>query len=387
MQNKWQLVVIVVVVVGVALFGLSLVNVGGDGDVSATTRLDAVNVDTAGYAQAIEPYNWQFPADFGPHPAFQTEWWYYTGNIETEAGRRFGYQLTIFRRAIRPEAIDTASEWRTNQIYMGHFTVSDIGAKQYFHEQRFSRGSAGLAGATIQPRYRVWVEDWQIQALNDEASLVAIQASSDNFAIDLTLAQVKPVALQGDGGLSPKSDEVGNASYYYSLPRLATRGTITVDGEAHIVAGFTWKDHEFSTSALGNGAQGWDWFGLIFDNNTELMLGQIRMVDGGVEPAFGGLIVYPDGATEYLPSDQFTITATDTWTSPHTGAVYPAGWDFVVETVRGTLRFSVTPLMSDQELVASDPSYWEGAVQVSGDVPGYGYAELTGYADTMQNRF
>lgn len=335
----------------------------------------------------VEPYDWQFPRDFGAHPDFQTEWWYYTGNLGTADGRRFGFQFTIFRRAITPDATPTDSEWRTNQIYLAHFTVSDIANEQFFHEQRLSRGGAGLAGATIDPRYRVWLEDWQILAQNDNASLVTIAAAVDEFAINLTLEQTKPPALQGDNGLSHKSSDEGNASYYYSLSRLLTDGTITINGEVFEVSGVTWKDHEFSTSALGTGAQGWDWFGLIFDDNTEMMLGQIRMRDGSTEPAFGGVLVYPDGSTEYLPSASFSITPTNTWTSPHTGAEYPSGWDITVETANGSLSFHAEPLQRDQELADTEPSYWEGAVRITGDVTGYGYAELTGYTSSMQNRF
>ena len=387
MTNRWRIVGIGLFILVVVIIGFSLVDVVTGNNVSARSVVQVGDVDTSGYAQAIEPYNWQFPEDFGPHPDFQTEWWYYTGNVATADGRRFGYQFTIFRRAITPEGAQTASEWRTNQIYLAHFTISDIEDERFLHSERFSRSSAGLAGATVDPRYRVWVEDWQIQAQNDDASLVTINAATEDFALDVTLEQVKDPALQGDGGLSPKSDEIGNASYYYTLSRLLTEGTITIEGETFDVSGTTWKDHEFSTSALGTNAQGWDWFGLIFDDGREMMVGQIRMADGGKEDAFGGLLINPDGTTEYLPAESFTITATDTWESPHTGAVYPSGWDISVNAADETLSFSVTPLMRDQELYDTDPSYWEGAVSITGDVTGYGYAELTGYTTSMRNRF
>ncbi|MCA9913528.1 MAG: carotenoid 1,2-hydratase [Anaerolineae bacterium] len=389
MSKKWQILLIGLSILVVALFGLSLVDISPGDEVRASAALDASGMDTSGYARAIEPYDWHFPQDFGAHPDFQTEWWYYTGNLATDDGRRFGFQFTIFRRAITPpaEERDSGSEWRTNQVYLAHFTVSDISSGQFYHDERFSRSSADLAGATVDPRYRVWVEDWEILAQNDDASQVTIRAAADDFSVDLTLEQTKPPALQGDNGLSPKSEETGNASYYYSLTRLITEGTITVEGESFVVDGLTWKDHEFSTSALGSGAQGWDWFGLIFDDDTEMMIGQIRLQDGGREPAFGGLYVYPDGSTEYLASEQINITPTDTWTSPHTGAEYPSGWDVTVETSQGAIRFSVTPLMRDQELADTDPSYWEGAVRIEGDVNGYGYAELTGYTTSMENRF
>lgn len=368
-------------------FGISLIDTGGD-SVTASAVLSGGAADTAGYARADAPRAWRFPADYGPHTDFQTEWWYYTGSLAAEDGRRFGFQFTVFRRAIAPEQAASASEWRTNQVYMAHFTVSDIAGQRFYYDERYSRGAAGLAGAQAAP-YRVWLADWQAAALDDDARLTAISASADGFAVDLRLEQTAPPALQGQGGLSPKSAEAGNASYYYSLPRLLTSGTITVGGATFAVTGTTWQDHEFSTSALGADARGWDWFGLQFDDGRALMVGQIRLADGGRELAFGGLLVAADGSTRYLAADDFSIAATDTWASPHTGAVYPSGWTITVAGAGadgGPLRFAVTPLLRDQELHGGI-AYWEGAVQLSGGVTGYGYAELTGYAGSMAGRF
>lgn len=398
----WRWIFLGVLALAVIVFGFSLMDADGNGGVSADAVLADVNIDIGGFARAIGRWDWQFPRDFGAHLEFQTEWWYYTGNLQTADGRHFGYQFTIFRRALTPEesgvpplpegegqGVRAFSEWRANQIYMAHFAVTDVDGGRYFHEQRFSRGSAGLAGATVDPVYHVWLEDWQVAAQDDEARRKRITAQAGNFAVDLALEQVKPPALHGDGGLSPKSDEPGNASYYYSLTRLLTNGTITVSGETFEVSGATWKDHEFSTSALGEGAQGWDWFGLQLDDNRELMLGQIRMADGRREPAFGGLLVNPDGSTRYLNADDFTLEVTGTWTSPHTGAVYPAGWKFSINTgVADPLRLTVTPLLADQELHGGGGvDYWEGAVHITGDATGYGYAELTGYVQAMTGRF
>ena len=366
--------------------GISQLEPSASSSVSARSQLALPPQDISGYARAIEAWDWVFPRDHGAHPSFQTEWWYYTGNLADADGRRFGFQFTIFRRAISPEGTASASEFRADQVYMAHFTVSDVADGRFYHDQRFSRGGAGLAGATTQPRYRVWLEDWQVEGQNDSATKQRVTAGSDDFAVDLTLEQAKRPALQGDKGLSQKSGDIGNASYYYSLTRLLTRGTITLGGEAFSVRGNTWMDHEFSTSALGDDAQGWDWFGLIFDDDTELMIGQIRQVDGGKEPAFGGLLVNAAGDTRYLEAADFTIRVTDTWRSPHTGAEYPAGWEVAI-LGEGGFEFRATPLLADQELYDGDIKYWEGAVRIDGDKSGYGYAELTGYVGTMQNRF
>ena len=386
----WRFIGLAAVIVVVVGLGLSFIEVS-NGEISANVIVSFPETDLSNYAQAIEPWDWQFPHDHGAHPEFQTEWWYYTGNLAAEDGRRFGFQFTVFRRAIQPLLVTTDSEWRSNQVYMAHFTVSDVEAEQFYHGERYSRGGAGLAGAAVDPLYRVWLEDWQVQALNEGATLLQMQAAADDFAIDFTLEQTKPPAFQGNNGLSAKSAEVGNASYYYSLTRLMTEGTITIGDEAYAVEGFTWMDHEFSTSALGDDAQGWDWFGLIFDEGYELMVGQIRNVDQTLSPIFGGLLVDPEGNTLYLAADTFNIEALDTWQSEHTGAVYPSGWLITIEAdaigQADDIELQLTPLALDQELNTGNIAYWEGAVQVEGDFNGYGYAELTGYTQAMTGRF
>lgn len=384
----WKVLLLALIGLVVVVFGFSLIDATtGATDVNADAVLVRLEEDISGFTRAIGPYDWQFPRDHGAHLDFQTEWWYYTGNLADEAGRRFGFQFTIFRRALTPEFQQSASEWRTNQVYLAHFTVTDVEAGAFYHDEQYSRGGAGIAGATTDPRYRIWLEDWEVTALNDDATRLALRAEAEHMAVDFTLEQVKPPALQGDRGLSPKSDAPGNASYYYSLPRLRTQGTITVNGEPHQVSGTVWMDHEFSTSALGSDALGWDWFSLQLDGNRELMLGQIRLAGGGREPAFGGLLIEPDGSTRYLSAADFTIEATDRWTSPHTGATYPAGWEFAIDTGDATLHLTATPLLADQELQAEISTYWEGAIRISGDATGYGYAELTGYANAMTGRF
>ncbi len=383
----WRYIVLAAVVVSIILFGVSLIDASSSDEVRASTILMS-SADTSGFARAFDARDWQFPRDFGPHPDYQTEWWYYTGNVATEDDRRFGFQFTIFRRGIAPGEAADGSEWRTDQLYMAHFTVSDVADDQFFHEERFSRGSAGLAGATVDPAYRVWLEKWEVRALDADATQTQITADTDVYGINLILDQVKPVALQGDSGLSQKSDAPGNASYYYSLSRLATQGQIRIGDRTFSVTGYTWKDHEFGTSALGADALGWDWFGLQLDDDRELMVGQIRLVDGERDPYFGGLLVNPDGTTEYLDAESFTIESTDTWTSPHTGAVYPSGWTIRVNP-SGSAPFSLmlTPQILDQELHGGGIAYWEGSVRISGDLTGYGYAELTGYVDAMTGRF
>lgn len=346
--------------------------------------------DSAGFARATVPNDIEFPRDLGPHPEYQTEWWYYTGNLEGENGRLFGYQFTIFRRALTPPITDngspiTESDWRTNQIYLAHFTISDIANEAFYPHERFSRGGAGLAGAQAAP-YRVWLEDWVIEETAD--GQIRLLAQTEDVGLDLMLTQTLPPILHGDGGLSPKGPEPGNASYYYSQVRQRSEGTVRIGDEIIPVTGLSWKDHEYSTSALSPGAIGWDWFSLQFDNGTSLMFFQIRREDGTLEQFSSGTFIDANGNTTHLDRADWELIVTDTWTSPDSGAEYPAGWQIAIPAI--DLAIEGKPLMPNQELNVSTV-YWEGAVEFTGTLAGEpvrarGYIEMTGYAGSMQGR-
>ncbi|RIL11816.1 carotenoid 1,2-hydratase [bacterium] len=341
---------------------------------------------TEGFARAAGPRPIRFPADEGPHEAFQTEWWYYTGNLAAvDDGRRFGFQLTFFRRALAPAAGTTPrpSRWSTSQVYLAHFTVTDAAAGRFHSGERLARGGAGLAGAAADP-FKVWVEAWSA-ALDTHAAAapVRLTAADGPAAIDLALRPIKPPALHGDAGYSRKGPEPGNASYYYSYPRLDATGTVTTADGVFDVAGLAWMDHEWSTSALAPTQVGWDWFSLQLDDGREVMVFQLREGDGGIAPESSGSLIGRDGAVTPLGRADFGLTPTGRWTSPRTGGVYPSGWRLTVPAAG--LDVAVEPLVRDQELDVGF-KYWEGAVRVSGTggdgrpVAGHGYAELTGYA-------
>jgi predicted secreted hydrolase len=178
----------------------------------------------AEFKKAYEIIPFEFPKDHGPHPDYRAEWWYYTGNLADAEGNRYGYQFTIFRRGIVPGEPERASEWASQQIYFAHFTVTDVTGETFGFHERFSRASPGLAGAQGEP-YHVWIDDWSAELIGPNQ--VRVKAQAGEVGIDLVLEQAKPAALQGDRGLSAKSEEPGNASYYYSLTNNPTQGTVT----------------------------------------------------------------------------------------------------------------------------------------------------------------
>jgi predicted secreted hydrolase len=360
--------------------------------------------DPAGYARALEPRLFDFPADHGAHPDFRTEWWYVTSNLFGSDGRRFGVHFTIFRSALAPVGVGSPpgpdGPWSTNDVYMGHFAVADAEAGSFTESERFTRGGAGLAGTSTgadSDRFRVWMDDWAMESLDaPEAGPEGVfplrltaRDPDQGTAIDLVVTPEKPVVLQGEAGLSQKGDEPGNASFYYSFTRLRTEGIVVTDGDTVRVTGQSWMDREWSTSALDESQEGWDWFALQLDDGRDLMVYRLRGVDGSTDPLSEGVLVAPDGARTRLPADAFDLEVIDTWESPIDGASYPSTWR--VRVPGADLDLRVRPILRDQEMDVT-VRYWEGAVDVldgegappagraAGDAIGRGYVELTGYA-------
>lgn len=365
----------------------------------ASSRLsELLSADTGeGYALALEPREFSFPRDHGPHPEYRNEWWYVTGNLDAAGGERFGFELTFFRFALAPRspAVEDRSSWRTRQVYIGHFAITDAGRGEFHVADRYARGALGLAGAEAAP-FRVWLEDWFIKRVGRGAGLAEsgsaegaaqgdtwlLHAAFDDLALTLSLDPLKPPVLNGTDGLSQKSAEAGNASYYYSVPRLQAAGTVATAGQVYDVTGLAWVDREWGSSALAPDQAGWDWFALQFDDGSELMFYNLRRVDGSRDAHSAGTWIPADGAPVHLGADEVAITVRDTWESPR-GGRYPSSWSLEIAPL--DLAVDVEPVMRAQEL-ATTVRYWEGAVDVVGeragaDVLGRGYVELTGYAD------
>ncbi len=300
-----------------------------------------------GFARADRPREFHFPQDHGPHLEFATEWWYFTGNLETREGRRkFGYELTFFRRGLQRQ--EGASKWTPHNAYLAHLALTDAQNDRFLFEERFSRDNLGLAGATPT---RVWLEDWEVNNLH-------LKARNQEIELDLTLEPLKDPVLQGNEGLSRKGDRPGEASYYYSVSRIKTTGTV----QNLTVEGTSWMDREWSSQPLADDLAGWDWFALQLDDGTEIMLYQLRKKDGTASPHSRATLIGKTGKS--IP---FELT-------PAKGDPYPTSW--TLKTEGKTLQ--ITPLIEDQELKLS-LRYWEGAVVVSGDATGRGYLEMVGY--------
>lgn len=340
------------------------------------------------WREATPGYRFEFPKDHASHPEFKIEWWYYTGNLKTAEGRRFGYQVTFFRVGVDPSPINP-SRWAVRDLFMAHLAVSDVEGRRYRFDERLNRAGPGLSGAATD-RYHVWNEDWSA-SLDDEGRHIVTASSTTargSAGVSLVLDEGKPPVVNGTNGISQKGAQDGNASHYYSMTRMPTSGVLTIDGERFDVTGESWMDREFGTSFLEPGQQGWDWISLQLDDGRELMLYQLRRSDGTRDPRSSGTIVDREGRGTTLAADDFSLAPAGPTHKGGSGATYPIAWDIAVPGAQIAMR--VTTPLADQELVTDGAgiAYWEGMIEARGTaggaaISGRGYLEMTGYRESL----
>jgi len=340
--------------------------------------------------RVAEPgYRYSFPRDNFSHPEFQTEWWYYTGNLRTSEGRRFGFELTFFRQGVDRNGVATAV-WDIRDLWLAHLALSDLDGGRFLYTERLNRSGAGIAGAD-QQQARVWNGNWQAQwKLDPHApggmAAQQLQAVSERFSLELALKTGKPPVIHGENGISQKAEGPGRASHYISFTRLVTSGVIILEGRRFQVEGESWMDHEFFTHQLAGNQSGWDWFSLQLSDGSEIMLFQLRRKDGTRDPFSAATYVDPQGRSTHLSAKDFSLTPGKVWTSPNSGGRYPIEWSIRVPSL--DLDASVATRLAQQELAGKTraaPTYWEGSINVTATkkglpLKGVGYLEMTGYA-------
>jgi predicted secreted hydrolase len=350
----------------------------------------------AGMAQQWQPalpgYRYQFPRDYFSHPDYQTEWWYYTGNLQTKDGHRYGFELTFFREGVRLSVRAEATEdrtWLPDQIYLAHLALSDIDGKSFYHTERLNRAGPGLAGASsAQQRY--WNGNWQVRWTSLTRAEQHLEAVCERFTLELQLAPEKPTVINGQNGVSAKGPGAGQASHYISFTRLRARGMLRRSASAETVNGLAWMDHEYFSEQLSRDLAGWDWFAIQLDNNEEIMLYRLRTRAGGKDPYSSGTFVDANGNSHFFSASQFSVTPGEQRHSVRSGATYPVAWKISVPPLE--LELAEETALQDQELYSKNsvsPSYWEGAGTYRGQregrkVKGVGYVEMTGYGQPLR---
>ena len=340
--------------------------------------------------RVLSGYSFQFPRDHFGHPEFESEWWYYTGNLFTASGRHFGFELTFFRRA---RAVDSAqpSAWDLDQVYLAHFTITDTDGERFVVDERLNRAGPGIAGADAAMR-RIWNGNWSVEwRPGDEIRPTQVlTAMNRDAALHLVLEPGKPVVVHGREGVSRKvAGDPRAVSHYLSFTRMGATGTLTIEGEEFAVTGPAWMDHEFFSDYLTENKVGWDWMSIQLDDGVDLMLFGIRDTQGGYGSDTFGTFVDAGGGAHTIEPGGVVFRPGRRWRSEATGAEYPVEWE--VDIPDFGLRLDVRPRIDPQEVFTERgilPAYWEGAVRFTGEregrpVAGVGYLEMTGYAGKL----
>jgi len=341
-------------------------------------------VAQSNFARVEKTWHWKFPRDHGQHPEFQIEWWYFTGNLQTARGRRFGYELTFFRQAFSPAPLSRPSPWAFRDAYIAHFAITDVEKENFYYDQKISRGALDLAGADS-VALAVHLGDWfaRQEAMSQDGK-IHLSAASAFGTIAFILTPMQPPVFHGNNGLLPNSDLPGDGAYYYSLPNLQTAGVLRVGAESFQLHGTSWLDHEFFTPVIDFNSFNWDWLSLHLSDSTEVMLAQLHREAGAQILHAAGTYIDPNGTTRTLAPHEITLEPQAWWTSPLSGGKYPMAWKIKFLDYELHLRAPV----KNQELDARRTTgnfYWEGYVEASGKkgaqiIRGEGYLEMTGYA-------
>ena len=341
---------------------------------------------------AQRDYSWSFPDDHWARDGYKTEWWYFTGNLDADSGsRRFGYQFTVFRVGVLPNLPQLESRWAARNVFMGHAAITDLETGRHVFSEVLYREVPMLAGFSTYPDPMIaWsmgppgtADRWTL-LWNGDGFDFHMADQQKELELSLSTRATSPPVLQGPNGYSRKGAGDSAASMYYSLTRMQTLGTVSLDGTEESVSGSTWMDKEFGSNQLSEHQIGWDWFSLQLDDGRDVMLYMLRNAAGLVDYQHATL-VERNGAPAYPDGDAWTVTVLNTWKSPETAAEYPSGWRITIPT--WNLEFDVFPLAESQENVSglvADLFYWEGAVGIQardGTTIGRGFVELTGYGE------
>ncbi|MCP4628647.1 MAG: carotenoid 1,2-hydratase [bacterium] len=352
--------------------------------------LPAIAEDSDNYLSVTGPCNLEFPEDHGAHPDYRTEWWYYTGNLRSEKGDPYGFQLTFFRSRISTPGDDKKwpskpSAWRVSQVYLAHAAVADMAAQQHLQAEDVARAALGMAGVIQSAQHtKIFLKNWSIQI---EAHRQRLKVKAADFSYELSFKPAKPLVLHGDRGYNLKGATPDRACCYYSFTRLEGHGSMTIGDNTVAVTGSAWMDHEFSTAPLEPGITGWDWFSLQLSDYSEVMVYLFRTEKGGLHAASSGTCINADGIAHQMTSEDIAVDVLDTWQSKQSKARYPSKWRMQIKTLAFDVR--ITSNLPDQEmrtLNSTGATYWEGSVSIEGTknkhpVKGEGYVELTGYAE------
>ncbi|MEB3299725.1 MAG: lipocalin-like domain-containing protein [Candidatus Sericytochromatia bacterium] len=327
----------------------------------------------------------EFPRDHGAHPGHKTEWWYWTGRLTDDRNRRYGFQVTFFRRALPLRTREPRSRWDADAVVLGHAALGEVSVQRFRYAERAGRTAMGRAWSAGH-RLSVGVGPWQAHQDKDR---ILLKIPSRDWSLDLELRESRRPMIHGPAAYSRKSDQLDQGSRYYSQPRLSVKGWIETDEGRRPARGEAWLDREWTSTGLGPDGVGWDWFSLTLADGRDVMIYVLRDKQGRFLKISKGSLRHADGRHHSWTPSRDTLHPTRYWTSPHSGIRYPAGWSIVLPG--DSVPLIIQPELPDQELRTTRTTgvtYWEGLVSARrGDRPaGWGFVELTGYGKSGSPR-
>jgi len=306
------------------MFQFSMLIVALLAGLSANTWAQPAPRTSEGFALPQPGHVFSFPRDHGSHDDFKIEWWYLTGHLFGDDGRRFGFQATFFRSAgpLVSAAGSVPAAFGHDQLFLAHMALLDVASGNFQHQQRLNRNGWDAYSATNGLAVRNG--NWSLRMTDTNTQSMILHGSlGGDTSYQLALVPRQPLVVFGQNSVSRKAADLTAASYYLTFPRLAATGQVCLNGETNRVHGEAWMDHEISSSQLGTGQQGWDWCCLQFNDGREIMAYRMRRQDGSQDPYSTLAWVSSNSVVIPLPSAQFSWRPLRTWTSPVTGAVYP----------------------------------------------------------------
>ena len=379
----WMMVILGVTLLARSLFGAEFLPPGLTPD---------------GFAVPQPNRQFEFPRDHASHPEFKIEWWYVTGHLFTEPGRRFGFQATFFRRAgsnlgTETNATDRSLLFQTGPVHLAHMAILDVSAGRFLHQERLNRQGWDAEASTNTLSVRNG--NWSLRFADGAHQTMTLQGGvRSDAAFELKLTPVKPLVIFGEKGVSRKGSSAFASSHYLTFPRLSASGSLRVGDSSFTVRGTAWMDHEISSSQLDEGQSGWDWAGVQLNDGREFMTYRLRRKDGSKDPFSTLAWIDKEGHVSHRSAAQFDWTTLSTWKSPKTGATYPVRSRLTtVDPIHGQpVTFVFEALAANQELTGDlgGVAYWEGASRVrndGGDDIGSAFVELTGYTGNLADRF
>jgi predicted secreted hydrolase len=345
---------------------------------------------TDGFALPQAGHQFSFPREHGSHDDFKIEWWYITGHLFGDDGRRFGFQATFFRSAgSATNSVGTNNPtFGSDKLFLAHMALLDVKSGKFLHQQRLNRN--GWDAFSDTNGLGVRNGNWSLRQTDTNRETMDLRGSINGEAsFQLELQPRKNLVVFGQNSVSRKAADPTAASYYLTFPRLAATGTVKFNSQTNRVHGEAWMDHEISSSQLGDGQAGWDWCCLQFKDGREIMAYRMRRTDGSQDEFSTLAWVGTNGVVTHLPSAEFKLHTMKTWKSPVTGAVYPVS--VKIETrdphSKQPVNFLLEPLAENQELAGGGIAYWEGGCRIrddDGQEIGSAFLELTGYAGNLE---